>query len=301
VRQWASFRVTIVVVCQFCRARYRFRDEAAGRSVTCEHCGDIISVPVKDANGIAAPAPTYFGAEIPSAKLREMGPPRPIDPKRPDRPIDPTRPAVSDSMFKVGIGLRLVFLDALLSGLIYVALVVEPFFLPPQLVGPWWFRSLAALQWLWVLVMMLGMLGRGICLLVPGESQAKPFILTSVLLEFFFMMITVLDVSRMMILPREAYVAGQICQLFAHVLFLGFLRRLAYYLHREDLYQHAQHSFALGAVFVVAALAATLSRFFFIPGIAQLFFLGNFIAAPMLFFPYLRLLHQFRKAVDALQ
>lgn len=293
--------MTIVVVCQFCRAKYRFRDETAGQNVTCEHCGDIISVPVKDAGGNFAKAPVYFGSELPSSLLREMGPPRPIDPKRPDRPIDPTRPAVSDSMFKVGIGLRLVFLDALLSALIYVVLVVEPFFAPPQLAGPWWFRSLAALQWLWVFVMMLGMLGRGICLLVPGESQAKPFIFSSVLFEFFFMVITVLDVSRLVVLPREAYVAGQICQLFAHVLFLGFLRRLAYYLHREDLYTHAQRSFALGAVFVVAALAATLSRFFFIPVIAQLFFLGNLIVAPMLFFPYLRLLHQFRKAVDALQ
>ena len=293
--------MTIVVVCQFCRAKYRFRDETAGQSVTCEHCGNIISVPVKDADGKLANAPTYFGSELPSSLVREMGPPRPIDPKRPDRPKDPTRPAVSDSMFKVGIGLRLVFLDALLSGLIYVVLKVEPFFLPPQLVGPGWFRALAALQWLWVLVMMLGMIGRSICLLVPGESQAKPFIISSVLFEFFFMLITVLDVSRLMILPHEAYVAGEICQLFAHVLFLGFLRRLAYYLHREDLYQHAQRSFALGAVFVVAALGATLSRFFFIRGIAQLFFLGNFIVAPMLFFPYLRLLHQFRKAVDELQ
>ena len=297
--------MTIVVVCQFCRARYRFRDEAQGRSVTCEHCGDIIAVPVKDVDGSFARPEILFGEEIPSSVARELGPPRRIDPTREETPKDPTRPAVSDSMFKVGIGLRFVILDAFLSGLIYMVLLTGPFLItvmfPGMILGPIWFRSLAALQWLWVLVMLFGMTGRGLCLLVPGESQAKPYILSSVLLEFFFLTVTMLDISRGIIVPNEALIAGQICQLFAHVLFLGFLRRLAAYLKREDLHEVSQRSFGLGAVFVVAAVMATLSRFFFNPGISQLFFLCNILAGPMLFVSYLRLLHQFRVAVDELQ
>ena len=262
-------------------------------------------MPVKDVDGTLTRPPTFFGDEVPSSIARELGPPRRIDPAYQETPKDPTRPAVSDSMFKVGIGLRFVILDAFLSGLIYMILLTGPFLLahifPNMILGPIWFRTLAALQWLWVLVMLFGMTGRLLCLLIPGESQAKPYIFTSILLEFFFLSITMMDISRGIVVPREALIAGQICQLFAHVLFHGFLRQLAAYLKREDLHEISQRSFGLGAVFVVAAIMATLSRFFFQPGIAQLFFICNFLAGPMLFISYLRLLHQFRVAVDDLQ
>ena len=291
--------MSIVVVCQFCRKRYRFRDTDAGQSTTCEQCGDVMTVPFPesvDVRTVTMRKPSSNG-DSPGGRA---GPPRPVDPFSAEVPRDPSRPAVSDSVNKVGIGVSLVMWDVTLSALIYLALTMAPVFLQRQIPLVPMFRLLAGLQLLWIGVVVFGIIGRALCLVVPGESQAKPYIFMSVLLQLYFVLIIVASVSLRGDLSGYVMLSGEVAQLLAHVLFLGFLRRLSQYLRREDLYRETQRSMTHGALFVVAALMAIMSKIFFLPVIGNLFFLANCIISPMLFFPYVRLLNSFRLAVKAI-
>lgn len=57
--------MTIVVVCEFCKKRYRFKDDLAGTTAVCEVCGDVMRVPGSGsgtAADVARPAPAPAGS-----------------------------------------------------------------------------------------------------------------------------------------------------------------------------------------------------------------------------------------------
>jgi len=284
--------VSIVVSCHFCGKRYRFKDEQAGQVERCEECGDVLQIPrpILSIEQERALPPELRGEALKHGRLPESKPPWL---EEEPRPIDPRRPAVSDQMYRVGVGMTLILWDVSLTALIHVLLVIGPYFLEDLLGMKTMFRFFAGLQLVLVGVMILGMVGRSLCLLVPKESQAKTVIAFSVVLEFYSIVVEV--IHFFMNISPELYASRRISIALANVLFLGFLRKLANYLQRNDLIYEAQKALALGAVFVALTIVAVTSRFFF-PPINQLFTVASFFILPLAFFPHVRLLSAFRKA-----
>jgi len=321
----------IVVVCDFCRKRYRFREALAGTIETCEKCGNLLQVPGvanqqaveprRNSTNGAAPLPAPLparpvltscpscAAEVPPEEaycvgcgydMREARTYVPVAPWR-EGPTDrdPTRPAVSDLLYRVGIGLKMTFWDVTLTALINAVLLVAPVMLEPMMRNvqqiAMLYRAYAALYLLWVVVMAIGMCGRAFCLNVPQESQAKGVIIGSVLIESITVLINIVAVIDPHNVSETAESVGRIAALIAHVLFLGFLTRLAGYLRRPDLDAETRQTLALGLVFVPGAIAAEVARYVFPIG-HQLFAFGSIFIVPLLFFPYLRLLNRFLQA-----
>jgi hypothetical protein len=145
-----------------------------------------------------------------------------------------------------------------------------------------------------VLGIVVGFIGRVLCLAVPAETRAQGLIYGAVAFDLIAVAVHIADVF----LESEVLEpAGNLCSLVAIILFVLFLKRVSEFVGRSDLAERAKALLGLGvAVFVVTILGGVMS--IAAPMIMVLIALILIVVALTMLVLYLRLLRDLRLAIQ---
>lgn len=167
------------------------------------------------------------------------------------------------SMPKVQLGISLVFWGLELTALAILVILVTPFVAARNLAIL--LAVMTGIPIMLVIAGLMSMVGKILCLAVPGEMEGKGVIYVCVAFDLISLLISLAE--KVTTVPAILSQWVGFFPVIGFVLFLIFLRKLAEFIQNNDLAEKAGGLLKLGIALVVFVLLAFVSAFRFPIGI----------------------------------